>query len=122
MNRIDPWSPRHIYLYLVCLVTLVMVIFATVNLVRSLVELVYPQPEMVISPEWAKDGALDAEALAASQREQQLNQQRWSTRSAVLSLVGNVAMLVIAGPLYIYHWRKVERERVMAHDIASGNH
>jgi hypothetical protein len=111
MNRIDPWSPRYIYLYLVCIVTLVMVIFATVNLVRSVAEMVYPQPEMVIVPEPTREGSADAEAWAASQRDQQLNQQRWATRNAVLAIIGSMTMLLIAGPLYLYHWRKVERER-----------
>jgi hypothetical protein len=30
----------------------------------------------------------------------------------VLSLVGNGAMLLLAGPLYLYHWRKIEHEVV----------
>jgi len=111
MNRADPWSPRHIYLYLVCVITLVMAIFATVSLVRSVVELVYPQPVMVYAPEPIRTGDVDTEALAASQREQERNQRQWATRTAVLSLIGNATLLTIAGPLYLYHWRKVERER-----------
>jgi len=27
----------------------------------------------------------------------------------VISLVGNATMLLIAGPLYRYHWRKIEK-------------
>lgn len=107
MNRTDPWSPRYIYLYLVCIVTLVMVIFATVNLVRSVVELVYPQPVMVSALESIKTGDVDAEALAAAQREQERIQREWATRNAALSIIGNATLLVIAGPLYLYHWRKV---------------
>lgn len=119
MTRLDPWSPRYIYLYLVCIVTLVMVIFATVNLVRSVVELVYPQPVMAFAPEPLKAGDVDAEALAAAQREQERNQRQWATRNAVLSIIGNATLLVIAGPLYLYHWRKVERERRLSGEATS---
>ncbi len=38
-------------------------------------------------------------------------QAQQSKRQAVLGLVGGAAMLVVAGPLYIYHWRKIETER-----------
>ncbi len=40
----DRWGVRSLYLYLVCLVTLVMAIFAAVQMVRSGVELLYPAP------------------------------------------------------------------------------
>ena len=118
MNRIEPWSPRYIYLYLVCIVTLVMVIFATVSLVRSAAELVYPQPVMGFAPEPVKTGDTDAETLAALQREQERNQRQWAVRNAVLSIIGNATLLVIAGPLYLYHWRKVERERRLSDEVA----
>ena len=32
-------------------------------------------------------------------------------RYTVLELVGSGATLLIAGPLYIYHWRRVQSER-----------
>ena len=35
---------RNVYLYLVCLVTLVISVFAAVNLVRNTVALLYPTP------------------------------------------------------------------------------
>jgi len=39
------WEPRSVYLYIVCLITLVMVLFSVVNIVRASVELIYPEPQ-----------------------------------------------------------------------------
>lgn len=44
MTAQDRTNLRSGYLYLVCLITLVMVIFAAVNGVRNVVELAYPDP------------------------------------------------------------------------------
>ncbi len=102
------WSLRNIYLYLVCLITLIMVIFSVVNLVRSTVELLYPDPyyvSYVREPEPAKDGRSQEDI----DRDRELSRQS-AVRQAVLSLVGSVAMLAVAGPLYVYHWRKIESE------------
>lgn len=102
----DRWSLRNIYLYLVCLITLIMVIVAVVGLVRSTVELLYPDPGYYSGPV-SKDGGLTAEDIKKEQEYQKAS----SRRNAILGLVGNAAMLLVAGPLYVYHWRKIEVER-----------
>lgn len=108
------WSLRNIYLYLVCLITLIMVIVAAVGLVRSTVELIYPDPGYYYS-EPIKEGAdgLTQEEIDR-QRQQQEEQSR---RQAILNLVGNGAMLLVAGPLYVYHWRKIEVEHAEQPEI-----
>jgi len=109
----DRWSLRNIYMYLVCLITLIMVIVAAVGVVRSAVELAYPDPYSygITSPVDEKGQAtMTEEQLQAEQDAQARSAQRY----AVLNLVGNVAMLLIAGPLYIYHWRKIETEHIEA--------
>ncbi len=100
-------SLRNLYLYLVCLITLVISIFAAVNLVRSTVELLYPDPGYwgyQVPPEEATD-------LTAEERERQERlAQESQRRQAVLGLVGSGATLLIAGPVYVYHWRRVQSE------------
>ena len=111
MNATGTWSVRNIYLYLVCLITLVMFIFATVNLVRAAVELFYPEPEMApyAVPVYKGDGAPPQpdERQIEAQRE---SMRRSTVRRAVLNLVGSGTMLLLAVPIYRYHWRKIERE------------
>ena len=98
---------RNLYLYLVCLVTLVMSIFATVNLVRSTVELLYPDPG------YYAYGAVPAKEPGVSDEEQQRRERSArdsQRRQAVLALVSSGTLLFVAGPVYVYHWRRVQRE------------
>ncbi|MRS12821.1 MAG: hypothetical protein EG823_07090 [Actinobacteria bacterium] len=104
------WSLRNIYLYLVCLITLIMVIVSVVGLVRSTVELVYPDPGYYYDVPKTEGGTSDrtAEDIAAERESQEASSRRY----AILELVGNAAMLFVAGPLYLYHWKKIEVEHV----------
>lgn len=107
MNARNAWTPRNIYLYLVCLITLVITIFALTNVVRSTVELVYPEPARAVVPRLPEEANGDA----AQQEEQAEFQRRWAQRQSILSLVGNGALLAISVPLYLYHWSAIGRER-----------
>lgn len=109
MTPQDRTNLRSGYLYLVCLITLVMVIFAAVNLVRNIVELAYPDPgAYAFEPAYGPEGK---EAMSPEDRRiQQQAFQDSQRRQAVLGLVGSSAMLVIAGPAYLYHWRRVQDE------------
>ncbi len=106
---------RNVYLYLVCLITLVISIFAAVSAVRNIVELAYPAPDYNVDyavPAAPGDPPLrgqsrETEAQRERRREIQRDAQR---RDAVLGLVGSGTTLLIVGPLYGYHWRKVQEE------------
>jgi hypothetical protein len=111
----DRLTLRNVYLYLVCLITLVVSIFAAVSLVRSTVALVYPDPSAYgyydypypVEPGMeGSGGEIDAKEQA---RQEQLAEDS-ARRQALLDVVGSAATLLIAGPLYIYHWRQVQAE------------
>ncbi|HEY3317103.1 MAG TPA: hypothetical protein VGK50_01585 [Coriobacteriia bacterium] len=106
MSAKDRWSLRNIYLYLVCLITLIMVIFAIVNGVRGVVQLVYPNPGYFAGAPVPEKGV---PATGPSKAEVAL-QQAQDRRNSILDLVGSVAMLAVAGPVYLYHWRRIERD------------
>jgi len=95
---------RNVYLYLVCLITLIIAIFAAVSLVRNTVELLYPDPYYGgFAP--VKPGLVeDVESRRLAEESQQ--------RQAVLGLVSAGTTLLITGPLYAYHWRRVQTERL----------
>ena len=108
MPASDRLTLRNVYLYLVCLITLVVSLFAAVSLVRSTVGVFYPDPGYYgYFPDSANpDGGL-SDAEIARQEELAADSQR---RMEVLSLVGSATTLLIAGPLYVYHWRRVQSE------------
>jgi hypothetical protein len=108
------WSLRNIYLYVVCLITLIMVIVGAAGTITSIAELVYPDPGYYygyMEPYPAKPIVEPSEGPTEEQlAEQERYARAQSTRQGVLSLAGNLAMVFIAGPLYLYHWRKIEME------------
>lgn len=100
---------RNVYLYLVCLITLVIAVFAAVSLVRSTVALLYPDPGYYgyFGPEVPGEGP----GLSEQERQRQEQLARDSERrNTVLELVSSGTTLLIAGPLYVYHWRRVQSE------------
>ncbi len=104
----DRVTLRNLYLYLVCLITLVVSLFAAVSLVRSTVGLFYPDPGYFGYYEPAGgSGDGPSEEEIARQEELARDSQR---RQEVLSLVGSATTLLIAGPVYVYHWRRVQSE------------
>jgi hypothetical protein len=100
---------RNVYLYLICLVMLVISIFAAVNLVRSVVALAYPDPGFYghYYPLESPSGEKLSEEEIERQEELARDSQR---RQDVLEVVGSATTLLIAGPLYVYHWRRVQSE------------
>ena len=106
----DRLTLRNVYLYLVCLITLVVSIFAAVQLVRSAVGLAYPDPGYgYYGYPPPVDGSGQEISQAELQRQEELARDS-QRRQEVLDLVGSVATLVITGPLYLYHWRRVQSE------------
>jgi hypothetical protein len=108
----DRLTLRNVYLYLVCLITLVVAIFAAVSLVRSVVALAYPDPGAYgyygyYPAEPGMEGqSIDEEERA---RQEQLAEDT-ARRQALLDVVGSATTLLIAAPVYAYHWRRVQAE------------
>jgi hypothetical protein len=103
----DRLSLRNLYLYLVCVITLVISIFAAVSVVRNTVELLYPDPGYYGFEVPPKEPGVTAEEQQRRQRAAVESQRR----QAVLGLVSSGTLLLLAVPLYAYHWRRVQAER-----------
>jgi hypothetical protein len=112
----DRLTLRNGYLYLVCLITLVVALFAAVSLVRSAVALIDPGPGQYdyyggyypypVEPGMEGAPEIDDEER---QRQEQLAVDA-ARRSALGELVGSATTLLIAAPIYVYHWRRVQQE------------
>jgi hypothetical protein len=114
MSAQDRLTLRNVYLYLVCLITLVVAIFAAVSLVRSVVALAYPDPMAYgyygyYPPEPGPDGKPGSIDEAEQDRQQQAAEDA-ARRQALLDVVSSATTLLIAAPVYVYHWRRVQSE------------
>ena len=91
---------RSLYLYAVCLITLMVCLFSLVSLIRSGINVAYPDPANidVYNPAPKVDSAVVAAQLEDQNR-----------RQAVKSMIDALTTLIITGPLYLYHWRLVRK-------------
>jgi hypothetical protein len=87
---------RSLYLYAVCLITLMVCLFSLVSLIRSGVNVAFPDPAYV--DPYATKPQVDSALIAEQVKDQ-------NQRQAVKSAIDAVTTLIIAGPLYVYHWR-----------------
>lgn len=104
------WDIRRIYLYLVSFATLMMMIMGTVQFLQGIVNLTYPNPgptyyeiEMKYGPRDNVNKPTPAELKERAEADKA--QQRYhETRS----MINNLILLLVALPVYLYHWRKIQ--------------
>lgn len=89
---------RSLYLYAVCLITLLVVLFATVAFINGAMNAIFPDPGYIDIYSTPKPSA---PALAI----QEANNQRQAFKSMFTSLT----TVAIAGPLYLFHWREAKK-------------
>ena len=97
---------RSLYLYAVCFVCIVTVIFTTFSLVDNFMRLVYPNP-FYVDPYMTKPSNVNLELLKSQQEATEF-------RSAVTGLVGNLVAYVLVVPLFLVHWRLANKKLVKA--------
>ena len=95
-----------LYIYAVCLVTLLTCLFSLVSVVRGIVDALWPDPGYFDPYSVPKDSALSADQIKENLTE---NNQR----QAVKSMVNSLTTLIIAGPIYFMHWRLAKRARAL---------
>ncbi len=91
---------RSLYLYAVCLVTLLVVLFSTVALVNAIVNFAFPDPAYV-DPYASKENMPDPALL----QQQEDNSQR----RALKNIFTTFSTMAIATPVYLYHWRQARK-------------
>lgn len=91
---------RSLYLYAVCLITLMVVLFSTVELINAIMNSVFPDPAYV--DVYAKPENAPSAVLLAQQKEN--NQIR-----AIKNIFSSFTTIAIAAPLYLYHWRQTKK-------------
>ena len=91
---------RSLYLFAVCLITLLVVLFSTVALINAIMNAVFPDPayiDIYSKPE----NAPSADLLAQQEENNQIR--------AIKSIFTSFTTIAIAAPLYLYHWRQTKK-------------
>ena len=102
-DRIDWYS---LYIYAVCLVTLLTCLFSLVSVVRGIVDALWPDPGYFDPYSVPKDSALSPDQIKENLTE---NNQR----QALKGIVNSLTTFIIAGPIYFMHWRLAKRSRAL---------
>jgi len=113
MAEMNRWDIRHVYLYLVCFATLMMVIIGSVQLMNGLVDVLYPNTYLgPKAPPYTamqqKDSNITQEEINRQTEEEQQRQEASMNRSKVINIVNSLALIGISLPIYFYHWRKIQ--------------
>lgn len=124
------WDVRSVYYYLVCFATLLMIVFGAVQMIQHALNLaipreaygpsaldVYERYRMRLAPAFGpNDGVestladtLDRATIERMATEERVRMARMQRRDDVRGLLRSLALLLIAGPVYFYHWRRVRR-------------
>ena len=88
---------RSLYLYLVCLICILTIIFTTFSLVQNIMTLVYPSPAY-IDPYMAEPVKVNIDLLKEQQSQTEF-------RNGITGLIGNITAFILVIPLFIFHWR-----------------
>jgi hypothetical protein len=91
---------RSLYLYAVCLITLLIILFSTISILNGAINLAFPDPAY-IDPYTNKENLPNPALLAQQQENEQLR-----TLKRILTSVITIA---ITAPIYLYHWRQAKK-------------
>lgn len=114
------WQLRSIYLYLVCFVTLLMIVFGFISFLNNAARLLFPvhyayrQTIMDVEREYLSQNrtvppVAELEQIRDERMQKELNNERIRL---LRDLIGSFAVWLIPIPFYLYHWRKVKNELI----------
>jgi len=89
---------RSLYLYAVCLITLLVVLFSTVAFINGAMNALFPDP-----------GYVDVYAATKPVASALATQEAHNQRQALKGMFTSLATAGIAAPLYVYHWRQTKK-------------
>lgn len=113
----DRMTPRNLYLYLVCLIMLLVVLFAALQLVRSAIGIAYP--DATASFGWTAYTPLEEESQYLSDDPASDEQRRYEIKETATA----ATTLLLGGGIYFLHWRRAQSERSLpaaAPEVSAG--
>jgi glucan phosphoethanolaminetransferase (alkaline phosphatase superfamily) len=109
---------RNIYLYLVSFVALMMMIIGLIFTVQNITDVLFPTSYYYYESVPAeKTAGLTEDELKKYEEEQRIYKQnqeinaRNQRTDSMKNVAKSIAVVIIALPVFIYHWKKVEKEK-----------
>lgn len=107
------WSLRNIYLYLVCFVSIILIIFGLISFINSIVDIFivtdyYPISKYEVLDPTGKDSAVTNPDYAAKLEQERVQQLELQKNNKIKRSIQNLSIFIVALPFYLYHWRKIE--------------
>ena len=99
-----------IYHYLVCFVTLMMIVVGTVQLVNGLAELLFPARAQWLTLDQVRYRLGPETSAEMVEAQWKLEQQQWyedMRYQQLRSIMRSLALVVVALPVYLFHWRRI---------------
>lgn len=112
------FSISQLYFYLVCFIMLVTIILGLTNLVRAGIDILFPASrpayltvnpprENPFYPESILPKQIIEQEIEAQRDHQQTMERTIAFNSAVQKLLQGLTQVLIAFPVYLYHWRRI---------------
>jgi hypothetical protein len=95
---------RNVYLYLVTFVSLMMILMGTIFTVQNIMDVIFPTNNYYEMTAPEKTGGISEEQKRIYEENRSIESKK--------NVAKSVAVIVVGLPTFIYHWRKVEKERL----------
>ncbi len=111
------WDLEHVYFYLVSFVALILIIVGAVTVTRTAIAYITPVQEEY-SPYAMRDPNPDlarweekfgTEFVERERERFETISKENTNRRLIRDLVGGIAFIAAALPVYLYHWRKIPK-------------
>ena len=118
------WTIRSVYFYLVSFVMLLTVIFGSVTLINNVINMFEPDQSQMMLKDLTVEVQIKDELRRSNPGAPEEDIARWAAqrmqeqydRSVALqtyyrwsSLVRSAVLVIVALPVYIYHWRRAQK-------------
>lgn len=103
-----PRDIRRLYLYAVCFVTLLLMVYSAVHLAGLAVDVLVPTP-LPVAPRPVPMAGESPEAARERWEAERAQQAAYERHRRAVELARTATTLAVAAPLYLYHWRLARR-------------
>ncbi len=93
---------KSLYLYAICLITLMVCLFSVVAVINGFLDIVFPDPGYMDAAAYP-----DKTTAALDAMRKQIEDD--NQRRAVKGLLSSLSLIAVAFPLYKYHWKQTKK-------------